>query len=240
MVVNMLVIPSVDIQGGRCVQLVGGDPESGKEYGDPVQAAVEWVNQGAQYLHLVDLDAAMGKGDNFKKVSEVLANVNVGVEVGGGIRTVDQASELLGIGADRVILGTVAVREPEVVRKLVELAGGVRIVVALDAKSGKVVVEGWRTSTERNAIDAAKEFEALGVGSMLFTNVDAEGRMVGVAANLIRQLTASVRIPIIAAGGVSSLEDIKAAKEAGASALVIGTALYENKFTLKEAMEVAK
>lgn len=236
----MLVIPSVDIQKGRCVQLVGGDPGSGKEYGDPVQAAVGWVTQGARYLHLIDLDAAMGKGDNFEKVAEVLANVGVGVEVGGGIRTVERASELLGIGADRVILGTVAMRNPGVVRELVGLAGAARIVVALDARGRKVVVEGWRTSTEKYAAPAAKEFEALGVGSILFTNVDAEGRMIGVATDQIRELAKSVSIPIIAAGGVSSLEDVKAAKDAGAAALVVGTALYAGKFTLKEAMEVAK
>ncbi|MEA1905040.1 MAG: 1-(5-phosphoribosyl)-5-[(5-phosphoribosylamino)methylideneamino]imidazole-4-carboxamide isomerase [Candidatus Hadarchaeota archaeon] len=236
----MLVVPSVDIQGGRCVQLVGGKPETGKTYGDPIEAAINWITQGARYLHLIDLDAAMGKRDNLTKVAEVMANVDVGAEVGGGIRTVERASEIIGLGADRVILGTVAMKDPEVVRKLVELVGGSRIVIALDARGGKVAVEGWRTQTEKDVVEAAREFESLGVGAILFTNVDVEGRMTGVIAEPIRRLVEAVRLPIIAAGGVKSLEDVRTAKEAGAEALVVGTALYEGKFTLKEAMEVAE
>lgn len=240
MVIEVLVVPSVDIQGGRCVQLVGGKPGTGKTYGDPVEAAVDWATQGASYLHLIDLDAAMGKGNNLTKVAEVIANANVGVEVGGGIRTVERASEIIGLGADRVILGTIAMRDPEVVRKLVELAGGPRIVIALDAKGGKVAVEGWSTQTKKDVVEAAKEFENLGIGAILFTNVDVEGRMAGVIAEPIRKLVEAVSLPIIAAGGVNSLEDVRTAKEAGAEALVIGTALYEGRFTLKEAMEVAE
>lgn len=236
----MLVIPSVDIQGGRCVQLVGGRSGTGKTYGDPVEAAINWVAQGAKYIHLIDLDAAMGSGDNLTKVAEVIANVDVGVEVGGGIRTVERASEIIGIGADRVILGTAAMKSPEVVRKLVRLAGGPRIVIALDARGGKVTVEGWRVRTEKDVVEAAKEFEGLGVGAILFTNVDVEGRMMGVDLEPIRKLVEAVSLPIIAAGGVRSLEDIRVAKEAGAEALVVGTALYEGMFTLKEAMEVAE
>ncbi len=236
----MLVIPSVDIREGRCVQLVGGRPGTGKTYGDPVEAAINWTAQGARYLHLVDLDAAMGRGDNLVKVAEVIANVDVGVEVGGGIRTVERANEIIGLGADRVILGTIAMKDPEVVRRLVELAGGSRVVIALDARGGKVVIEGWQTRTEKDVVEAAKEFEDLGVGAILFTNVDVEGRMTGVISEPIRRLVKAVRLPIIAAGGVRSLEDVRAVKEAGAEALVLGTALYEGRFTLKEAMEVAE
>jgi phosphoribosylformimino-5-aminoimidazole carboxamide ribotide isomerase len=240
MVIMMLVVPSVDIQGGRCVQLVGGKPETEKTYGDPVEAAVNWTTQGARYLHLIDLDAAMGGGDNLTKVAEVMANVEVGVEVGGGIRTVERAREIIGLGADRVILGTVAMKNPEVVRKLVELVRGSRVVIAPDAREGKVTVEGWRAQTEKDVVEAAVEFSNLGVGAILFTNVDVEGRMTGVVVEPIRRLVEAVRLPIIAAGGVKSLEDVRTAKEAGAEALVVGTALYEGRFTLKEAMEVAE
>ncbi len=240
MVITVLVLPSVDIQGGRCVQLVGGKPGTGKTYGDPVEAAIDWTTQGARYLHLIDLDAAMGRGDNITKVAEVVADVDVGVEVGGGIRTVERASEIIGLGADRVILGTVAMKDPRIVRKLVDLAGGSKVVIALDARGGKVAVEGWRTQTEKDIVEAAKGFESLGVGAILFTNVDVEGRMTGVVAEPIRGLVEAVRLPIIAAGGVRSLEDVRTAKEAGAEALVVGTALYEGRFTLKEAMEVAE
>jgi len=233
----MQVIPSVDIMRGRCVQLVGGRPGTGKKYGDPVDVAQRWVAEGANYLHIVDLDAAMGTGDNFKQVAEVLANARVNAQVGGGIRTIERACEFLGIGADRVILGTTAVKNPELVKELVELAGGARVVVALDAKAGKVAIEGWRTQTDKSVFGTAKEFERMGVGALLFTSVDVEGKMAGVAVDEIRKLVGSVRIPVFASGGVGSLDDVCMAKEAGAAGLIIGMALYEGKFTLKQAME---
>jgi len=236
----MNVIPSVDIMRGRCVQLVGGRPGTGKEYGDPVEVAQRWVSEGARCLHIVDLDAAMGAGDNFERVAEVLASVRIDTQVGGGIRTVERACELLGIGATRVILGTAAVKNPKMVGELVKLAGGTRIVVALDIKSGKVAIEGWRTQTEKTALEFAKEFERMGVGALLFTNVDIEGKMAGIAASEIRKLVSAVRIPVLASGGVGSLDDVRVAKEAGAAGLVLGMALYEGKFTLKQAMEVSE
>lgn len=236
----MLVIPSVDIMRGRCVQLVGGRPETERVYGDPVEIAQRWVAEGASYLHLIDLDAAMGEGDNFEKIAEVLANVRVNVQVGGGIRTLDRANELLGIGAYRIILGTAAIRNPEIVKELVELAGGDRIMVALDARSGKVTIEGWKRQTEKSVLELAREFDRMGVGALLFTSVDVEGSMRGVAAREIRELVSAVNIPIFASGGVGTLDDVRIVREAGAAGLVIGIALYENKFTLKQAMEVAK
>lgn len=239
-VMMMLVVPSVDIRKGRCVQLVGGRPETEKVYGDPLEAAQRWITEGARYLHVIDLDAAMGTGDNFNKISEVLANVNVGVQVGGGIRSVERASEFLGIGADRIILSTIAMEEPELVRELVELAGGARVMAAVDAISGKVVIRGWRTPTQKSAVDAAKQLERMGVGSLLYTNVDVEGRMAGVAARAIRELVQAVKIPVFAAGGVASIEDVKVAREAGAAGLVIGMAFYERKLTFRQAMEVAE
>ncbi|MDI6643209.1 MAG: 1-(5-phosphoribosyl)-5-[(5-phosphoribosylamino)methylideneamino]imidazole-4-carboxamide isomerase [Candidatus Hodarchaeaceae archaeon] len=235
----MLVIPSVDIRRGRCVQLVGGRPETERVYGDPVELAQRWVAEGANYLHLVDLDAAMGTGDNFVKVAEVLANTRIGVEVGGGVRTLERANELLGIGADRVILGTAAVRNPGLVRELVELAGGARTMVALDSRSGKVAVEGWKEQTEKSVLELAREFERMGVGGLLFTSIDVEGSMRGIAAREIRELVNAVKIPVFASGGVGSLDDVRVAREAGAAGLVVGVALYEGRFTLKQAMEVA-
>jgi len=235
----MQVIPSVDIRGGQCVQLVGGMPGTGKGYGSPVEAAQRWVTEGARYLHVIDLDAAMGSGDNFRRVAEVLAGISVGAEVGGGIRSAERACELLGIGADRVILGTAAVKNPQLVRDLVGLAGGARVMVALDVRAGKVAIEGWRTRTEKSAVELAKDFERMGVGSILFTNVDVEGSMKGLDVKAIQGLTRAVNVPVFVAGGVASLDDVLLAKDAGAAGLVVGMALYEGKFTLKRAMEVA-
>lgn len=222
------------------MQLVGGKPESERVYGDPVEQAQRWVAEGASYLHVIDLDAAMGVGDNFKRVAEVLANVRVGVQVGGGIRTPERACEFLGIGASRVILGTAAVKNPELVRKLVGLAGGSKIMVALDSRSGKVTIEGWQKQTEKSMLDLAREFERMGVGAVLFTNVDIEGRMVGIDVRAIRELTRMIKVPVFVAGGVSSLDDVLLAKDTGAAGLVVGMALYEGKFTLKQAMEVSQ
>jgi len=235
----LLVIPSVDIRRGRCVQLVGGKPESEQVYGDPVERAQRWVAEGASYLHVIDLDAAMDTGDNFESVAEVLANVGVGVEVGGGVRTLERANEILGVGAEKVILGTAAIRNPGLVEELVGMAGGERIMVALDSRSGRVTIEGWRAQTEKTALQLAKEFERMGVGSLLYTSVDVEGRMRGIAARETRELVSAVKIPVFASGGVGTLDDVRIARETGAAGLVVGMALYERKFTLREAMEVA-
>jgi phosphoribosylformimino-5-aminoimidazole carboxamide ribotide isomerase len=235
----MLVIPSVDIRRGRCVQLIGGKPETERIYGDPVEWAKRWADEGARYLHLVDLDAAMGEGENFKKVAEVLAAVDVPVQVGGGIRTTERACELLGIGAERVIIGTAAVKNPDFVKELVGLAGGARVTVALDSKSGKVAVAGWKEKTEKTPLELAGSFEAMGVGGLLFTNVDVEGSMRGISIKAIQELVKSVSIPVMASGGVGSLEDVRLAKEAGAAGLVVGLALYEGRLDLRRAMEVA-
>lgn len=236
----MLVIPAVDIRRGRCVQLVGGRPEAERTYGNPVVAALRWMEEGARYLHVVDLDAAMGVGDNLSVVAEILANVRIGVEVGGGIRSIGRAGEILAMGADRIILGTAAIRNPELILELVERVGSDRVMVALDARAGKVVIEGWRTLTEKTVIGMARRFQQMKVGSLLFTSVDAEGQMRGAAVDAIRELVQAVKLPVIAAGGVASLDDVRAVRDTGAAGLVIGTALYEGRFSLKRAMEVAK
>lgn len=236
----MLVIPSVDIRKGKCVQLVGGTPGTGKEYGDPVQASLRWEEAGATCIHVVDLDAAMEEGDNLEKVAEILANVSIDVQVSGGIRDVGRGCELLSNGADRIILGTAAFENPEVLRGLIEKTGSESVMVALDVKKGQIAVEGWKEESEKDVIEMAKKFEDMGVGGFLFTNVDVEGQMAGVDPEPIRELVNLVETPVVAAGGVKSIQDVKKAKEAGAAALVIGTALYEKKISLKEAMEVAK
>lgn len=235
----MLVIPAVDIRGGECVQLVGGKSSTGGEYGDPVRSAIRWEEEGASCIHVVDLDAAMGEGDNLGKVAEILANVNTEVQVGGGIRTVERGCEILGIGADRIILGTAAAENPDILRKLVEKAGSESVMAALDVRDNKLAVEGWKEEVGENFLERAKKLEGMGVGGFLFTNVNVEGKMTGLNPEPIRELVDSVETPVIAAGGVKSISDVRKAKEAGASGLVIGTALYEGEISLGEAMEVS-
>lgn len=212
---------------------------TGKVYGAPVQMAWRWVEEGAEWLHVVDLDAALGLGSNFNLIAEILANVPVPVQVGGGIRDMERASELLGLGAERVILGTAAVRKPELVRELVEKVGGERVMVALDARGGRVVVKGWTEDGGITPLELAKRFEGMGVGSLLYTEVEVEGRMTGLRVDQARKLISSLRVPLFLSGGVGSLEDVRLAKEAGAAGLVVGMALYEGKFTLEEAKRVA-
>lgn len=236
----MQIIPAVDIRRGKCVQLVGGIPGTGKEYGDPVQAALSWEERGADYLHIVDLDAAMGEGDNLEKVAEILANLSIDVQVGGGIRTVDRAFELLSLGVDRIIVGTAAFTKPDILQDLIEKADSGCVMVALDVKGGKIAVEGWKKEKDLDPIDMAKNLEVRGVGGFLFTNVDVEGKMVGLDTETVKDLVKAVNVPIIAAGGVKSIKDVREAKDAGASGIVIGTALYEGEISFEEAMEVAK
>ncbi len=235
----MLIIPAVDIQNGKCVQLVGGELETGNEYGSPVENAIRLEDRGASCLHVVDLDAAMDREDNFGKIAEILANVSIDVQVSGGIRSPEKGFEILGNGADRIIIGTAAIENPDMVENMVEKAGSDKIMVALDVKDKKIAVEGWKEKAEQDILEMAKKFTDIGVGGFLFTNVDVEGRMAGIDPEPIRELVNHVDSPVIAAGGVKSIRDVKKAKEAGASGLVIGTALYEEKISLEEAMEVA-
>jgi len=236
----MLVVPSVDILDGECVQLVGGKPGTGKSYGSPIVAAQRWVKEGASYLHIIDLNAAMGAGDNLDLIRKLLSEVNVKAQVGGGIRSLEKAMNLLRWGADKVIFGTAAIQCPTIVKEAIELVAGERVMVALDVRGGKLSIEGWRTQVEYSIIELAKKFEVMGVGSLLFTNVDVEGKMRGIPTDMIRTILRSVKIPLFVAGGVASLEDVRAVRDAGAAGLVIGRALYEGKIKLKQATEVAK
>ncbi|MEM3519903.1 MAG: 1-(5-phosphoribosyl)-5-[(5-phosphoribosylamino)methylideneamino]imidazole-4-carboxamide isomerase [Candidatus Hadarchaeales archaeon] len=233
------MIPSVDIRGGKCVQMVGGKTGTEKIYGDPVEQAMRWEREGAKLLHVVDLDAAMEEGDNLGKIIEILANTSVPVQVGGGIRSFERASELVANGASRVIVGTAAVENPELVKKLVESLGGEKVVCAVDIKKGKVAVGGWKRKTELEPLLLARKMEELGVGSLLVTSVDVEGSMSGVRREETEKIIHGVSIPVIVAGGVGSLEDLREVKRMGAWGVVVGMALYEGKFSLREAMEVA-
>jgi len=232
------VVPAVDMQDGEVVQLVQGERGTEKTYGDPVAAAREWVERGAETLHLVDLDGAFeGERANADAVERILDAVDVDVQLGGGIRTADDAADLLDRGVDRVILGTAAVETPEIVAEIsAEYPGSVT--VSLDAKDGEVVVSGWTEGTGLDPAEAAVRYEELGAGAILFTDVDVEGRLAGVQTDRVREVVEAVEIPVVASGGVATLDDVRALRDAGAAAVVVGTALYEGRFTLEEAMAV--
>ena len=231
------VVPAVDVQDGEVVQLVQGERGTGKRYGDPVDAATRWVDEGARTLHLVDLDGAFeGERANAPAVEAILDAVDVDVQLGGGIRTAADASRLLDAGVDRVILGTAAVENPALVGELAaDYPDGVT--VSLDAKGGEVVVSGWTESTGLDPAEAAARYADLGAAAILFTDVDVEGRLEGVQTDPVRRLAEAVDVPVVASGGVSTLDDVRALRDAGAAATVVGTALYEGRFTLREALD---
>ncbi|QRV16939.1 1-(5-phosphoribosyl)-5-[(5-phosphoribosylamino)methylideneamino]imidazole-4-carboxamide isomerase [Haloterrigena salifodinae] len=229
------VIPAVDMQDGEVVQLVQGERGTEKTYGDPVDAARRWLDEGAEALHLVDLDGAFeGRRANGDAIDEVLETVDVPTQLGGGIRTADDAVDLLERGVDRVILGTAAVENPEIVAEISERHPD-SVVVSLDAKGGEVVVEGWTEGAGISPVDAAERYEELGAAAILFTNVDVEGQLEGVATEPVRELVEATDIPVIASGGVATLEDVQALEAAGAAAVVVGSALYEGRFSLADA-----
>ncbi|RQG97464.1 1-(5-phosphoribosyl)-5-[(5-phosphoribosylamino)methylideneamino]imidazole-4-carboxamide isomerase [Natrarchaeobius oligotrophus] len=229
------VIPAVDVQDGEVVQLVQGERGTETTYGDPVEAARRWIDAGAETLHLIDLDGAFeGRRENAAAIDAVAEAVDARTQLGGGIRTVADAVDLLERGIDRVILGTAAVENPEIVAEISD-DHPESVVVSLDAKDGEVVVEGWTEGAGVSPVDAAERYEELGAAAILFTNVDVEGRLEGVATDPVRELVEATEIPVIASGGVATLDDVRALEEAGAAAVVVGSALYEGKFTLEEA-----
>jgi phosphoribosylformimino-5-aminoimidazole carboxamide ribotide isomerase len=232
------VVPAVDMQDGQVVQLVGGERGTETRYGDPTEAARRWVDSGAETLHLVDLDGAFeSERANADAVEAIVEAVDVDVQLGGGIRTVDDAVGLLEAGVDRVILGTAAVETPEIVGEIsAEFPGSV--MVSLDAKGGEVVVSGWTEGTGLDPAEAAERYEREGAGAILFTDVDVEGQLSGVRREPVERVVEAVDVPVVASGGVSTLDDVRTLREAGAAAVVVGTALYEGRFTLRDAMGV--
>ncbi|WP_254521718.1 1-(5-phosphoribosyl)-5-[(5-phosphoribosylamino)methylideneamino]imidazole-4-carboxamide isomerase [Natrinema caseinilyticum] len=234
------VIPAVDVQDGAVVQLVQGERGTETTYGDPVEAARRWIDAGAQTLHLVDLDGAFeGDRANAGAIDAVIDAVDVPTQLGGGIRTADDAVDLLERGVDRVILGTAAVEDPSIVAEI-GADHPDSVVVSLDAKGGEVVVEGWTEGAGISPVEAAERYEDLGAAAILFTNVDVEGQLEGVATDPVRELVAATDVPVIASGGVATLEDVRALADAGATAVVVGSALYEGNFTLEEAQNAAE
>jgi len=232
------VVPAVDMQDGQVVQLVGGERGTEKTYGDPVAAAQRWVEAGARTLHLVDLDGAFeGERANADAIDAVLSAVpdDVDVQLGGGIRTADDAVALLDRGVDRVILGTAAVENPDIVADISRTHPD-SVLVSLDAKDGEVVVSGWTEGTGLDPAEAAGRYADLGAAGVLFTDVDVEGQLDGVRTGPVESLVAAVDVPVVASGGVATIDDVLALERAGAAAAVVGSALYEGEFTLESAM----
>ena len=237
----MLVIPAVDIMDGKCVRLVKGDPTRSKVYfDDPLDAVKLLENKGAEIIHLVDLDAALGSGLNLDVVKRILKNVRVKVQIGGGIRTLEKAGALLKLGAFRVIFGTVAVQNPVLIAEAISRHGSERIAVAIDEKDGKAAFHGWKARSEVNYLDLARTLEEMKVGAIVFTTTGVDGTLMGPQVEKIEKLVETVKVPIIASGGIRGLTDLTMLASVGVEGAIVGTALYEGRFTFEQALEAVK
>jgi phosphoribosylformimino-5-aminoimidazole carboxamide ribotide isomerase len=233
----MKIFPAVDILGGKCVQLVQGKRESATAYGDPLSCANRWLREGADALHVVNLDGAFGTSSkNAELIAEMIKKTGVEIELGGGIRSADDARHWLETGVDRVIISTLATQDPSCIRTLSREFGKERIMPGVDAKGGQIAVHGWQ-ETAGDYLGWAKRFEDLGAGSLLYTNVDVEGLQQGVQFEPVKRLIDHVGIPVVVAGGVSSRSDVAGLRNAGAFGAVLGSALYSGKISLKDALE---
>ncbi len=235
----MEVIPSIDIRGGRCVRLYQGDYDKETVFSDdPVQMARRWQDEGGERLHVVDLDgAATGEPANLPIVRNILEALSIPVQVGGGIRSVDTVRQLIEAGADRVVLGTAAVRNPDMVQEICRDLGAERVIVAADARDGKVAVEGWQEGTSVQASDLIADMEKLGVVRFLYTDISRDGAMTQPNFQAYRELVASTRGAVIASGGVSSIDHLRELAEIGAEGAILGSALYRGALELSEAVE---
>lgn len=237
----MLIIPAVDLMDGKCVRLIKGDPSKRKVYfNKPIEAAKMFFDQGAKLIHLVDLDAAIGLGANNESIKQILDAYPSKVQVAGGIRTFDRASELLNLGALRVVFGTACIENPEAVEKTISSFGSARVAVALDVRGGKVAIHGWRKTLDINYLDLARRLESIGVGRIVLTCVDVDGTLAGPSLRLIGDLMRAVRVPVIASGGIQSPVDIANLSRFGLEGVIVGIAFYEGKFSFMEALEAAK
>lgn len=238
----MILYPAIDLKDGQCVRLLRGDMDKATVFGsDPGAQAKKFEDAGAEWLHVVDLNGAFeGKPVNADAVESILKSVSMPVQLGGGIRSVAQVGDWLERGLSRVILGTVAVKEPQVVIEACKAFPG-QVAVGIDARDGFVAVEGWAEATETSAVDLAKQFEDAGVAAIIYTDINRDGAMQGPNVDATAALARAVDIPIIASGGVSSLNDLDDLCKTGViSGAISGRALYDGEIDLGEALRLLK
>ncbi len=234
----MIVIPAIDLKDGNCVRLVQGRAETaGVVADDPVKTALRWEAEGARLLHVIDLDGAFdGRPRNLPIVAEIAQAVSIPVQLGGGVRDLDGVRAVISAGVSRVILGTVAVEEPSLVRQAVEEFGE-RIVVGIDAHDGKVAVRGWVKGTELDAVTLAERVRDDGIAEIIFTDIARDGTLSGPNLSSLARMAAVPGLSVIAAGGVSSLKDLLAIKAmANVRGAIVGKALYSGDVVLHEAI----
>ncbi len=240
----MLIIPAVDIKKGRCVRLLQGREDSETVFSDdPSAMAARWEGEGAELVHVIDLDGAFSKGpQNVEAVKRILDKVDIPIQLGGGIRSMETISTYLDLGVGRVILGTEAIRNPSLVEQACKAFPN-RIMVGIDARKGMVAIEGWTQTTEQKAVEMAKGIEGPGLAGIIFTDIHKDGMQTGPNIEETKRMAESVSTPIIASGGVGDINDIKALarlEPLGVVGIITGRALYDGRLDLKKALEVAR
>jgi phosphoribosylformimino-5-aminoimidazole carboxamide ribotide isomerase len=235
----MKVIPAIDIMGGSVVRLVKGDAQNKVVYGsDPAEMARKWEADGADMLHVVDLDAAFGTGNNAESIDRILSAVKTPVQIAGGIRTPEAAKDALEKAA-RVVIGTMAYSEPETIRKLAKRHPG-KVVISIDQANGTVMIKGWKESAGIKVTDAISQFIALDVEDFLLTSIERDGTLAGPDIHTLATAVAfSEKARIIASGGISSLEDTIRVKSAGCSAVILGKAMYDGRVSIEKVKAIA-
>jgi phosphoribosylformimino-5-aminoimidazole carboxamide ribotide isomerase len=239
----MIIFPAIDIRGGRCVRLMQGRADQETVYGDdPAAMGQRWQAAGAAWLHVVDLDGAFGaRPQNFETIRQLRRAVAIPIQLGGGLRSLDTMTAYIELGIDRLILGTALLKDPEVVARALQAYPG-RIALGLDAKDGLLAVEGWTETTQRTAAEVAQELAPLRPAAIIYTDISRDGVKRGVNVEATRTLAQATEIPVIASGGVSSLDDIKALlplEPLGVIGVITGRALYDGNLNLKEAIRTA-
>ena len=238
----MIVFPAIDLRGGRCVRLEQGRPDKELVFSDdPVAVAMRWAEEGAEWLHVVDLDAALGVSSrNLEVLKRIIEAVRVQVQFGGGLRDMKRIEKVLGLGAARVILGTSAVENPSSVREAIEKFSAERVLVSIDAKGRQVAVRGWQEVSSLRVLDLALRMKGLGLKRVVYTDVARDGMLAGVNAQAVAELARQSNLLVIASGGISSLHDIRRLKEVehcGIKGVIVGRALYTGALSLSEAIE---
>ncbi|UCH44127.1 MAG: 1-(5-phosphoribosyl)-5-[(5-phosphoribosylamino)methylideneamino]imidazole-4-carboxamide isomerase [Nitrospiraceae bacterium] len=238
----MIVIPAIDLKEGKCVRLLQGKKEEVTIYSDdPPSMARNWQEQGAELLHVVDLDGAFtGEQHNYEKIKAIRSAIDIPIEVGGGIRDADRVAQLIDLGVNRTIIGTSAAEKPDMVREICRRFPG-KVLVGIDAKDGKVAVKGWVEVTELEAVAFAKQMEGAGAAGIIYTDISRDGMLTGPNVEAMAKMVESVGIPVIASGGVSQLDDIKSLmKINNLWGVITGKALYTGSMKLDEAIALTK
>lgn len=237
--VNVIIFPAIDIKDNKCVRLKQGDFNKVDVYSDdPLEMAKEWESKGAEFLHLVDLDGARGDGFNNKEsIERIVKNIKIPIQLGGGIRSEEKAKHLLDLGVNRIILGTVAIENPELLKKLLDQYGNEKIVVGVDAKDGKVATRAWEVVSEVDSLKLCKELEAMGVKTIVYTDISKDGMLEGPNFQIYERLLEETNLDIIVSGGVSFMEDIKRLKKMDPYGAIIGKAFYDNLLDFKEVIK---